>query len=117
MQNFVKDGFTKDYTNVGATVIKSGDIVPLKNWVGIAYGDIPPGGLGALALSGVFIVPKLAEAIADGDMLYIDDTTGKATLEVSTAGAGSSVIPHVPLGIAYEAAAATDGYVKVKING
>ena len=70
---FVHDGKSIDYTP-GADV-SAGDVVVQNDLVGIAKLDIASGALGALAVTGVFDVPKTAgvgEAIAAGAKVYWD---------------------------------------------
>ncbi|MBS3821025.1 MAG: DUF2190 family protein [Phycisphaerae bacterium] len=71
---FVHDGKAIDYTP-GADV-SAGDVVVQNDLVGIAKLDIASGALGALAVTGVFDVPKTAgvgEAIAAGAEVYWDE--------------------------------------------
>ena len=71
---FVHDGNSIDYTP-GADV-SAGDVVVQNDLVGIAKLDIASGILGALAVTGVFDVPKTAgvgEAIAAGAEVYWDE--------------------------------------------
>jgi predicted RecA/RadA family phage recombinase len=114
MLNLIQDGYNLEYTNPGPDVIKGGDIIPLVNIVGIAATDLKTGETGAALVHGVYSVPKLAEAFVQGDKVYVDYTTKKATKTVST-GTGT-VYAHVPLGIVWEAAAAGDTEAAVSIN-
>jgi predicted RecA/RadA family phage recombinase len=68
---FIHDGDSIDYTP--ATDVAAGDVVVQGDLVGIAKRDIPAGALGALAVTGVFDMPKLANAgvtIAAGAKVY-----------------------------------------------
>ncbi len=70
---FVHDGKSIDYTP-GANV-SAGDVVVQGDLIGIAKLDIVSGILGALAVTGVFDVPKTAgasEAIVAGAKVYWD---------------------------------------------
>ena len=70
---FIHDGNSIDYTP-GADV-SAGDVVVQADLVGIAKLDIAANALGALAVTGVFDVPKAAgsgEAIAAGAEVYWD---------------------------------------------
>ena len=76
---FVHDGKSIDYTP-GADV-SAGDVVVQQELIGIAKLDIASGALGALAVTGVFDVPKTAgvgEAIAAGAKVYWDVADGIA---------------------------------------
>ncbi len=76
---FVHDGKAIDYTP-GADV-SAGDVVVQNDLVGIAKLDIAADTLGALAVTGVFDVPKTAgvgEAIAAGAKVYWDVADGVA---------------------------------------
>jgi len=76
---FVHDGKSIDYTP-GADV-SAGDVVVQNDLIGIAKLDIASGALGALAVTGVFDVPKTAgvgEAIAAGVKVYWDVADGVA---------------------------------------
>ena len=79
---FIHDGNNIDYTP-GADV-SAGDVVVQEELVGIAKLDIASGVLGALAVTGVFDVPKTAgvgEAIAAGAKVYWDAGNSVATTD------------------------------------
>ena len=70
---FVHDGKSIDYTPGGD--VSAGDVVVQGDLIGIAKLDIAAGALGALAVAGVFDVPKTAcvgEAIGAGVKVYWD---------------------------------------------
>ena len=70
---FIHDGKAIDYTP-GADV-SAGDVILQGDLIGIAKLDIASGSLGALAVTGVFDLPKTAgvgEAIAVGATVYWD---------------------------------------------
>lgn len=76
---FIHEGKAIDYTP-GADV-SAGDVVVQGDLVGIAKLDIASGNLGALAVTGVFDVPKTAgvgEAIGAGAKVYWDVADGVA---------------------------------------
>jgi predicted RecA/RadA family phage recombinase len=81
---FVQDGNSIDYT---PTVdVAAGDVVVLNDLVGIAKLDIAAHTLGALALVGVFSVPKVVGAgtgLAMGVKAYWNSTAVKATATAS----------------------------------
>jgi len=76
---FIHDGKNIDYTP-GADV-SAGDVVVQGDLIGISKVDIASGSLGALAVTGVFDVPKTAgvgEAIDVGLKVYWDVADGVA---------------------------------------
>ena len=84
---FIHDGKAIDYTP-GANV-SAGDVVVQNDLVGIAKLDIAADALGALAVTGVFDLPKTAgagEAIGAGAKVYWDVADGVAKTD-SEAGA------------------------------
>lgn len=84
---FVQEGASIDYTP--AADVAAGDVVVQGNLVGIAKLDIPANTLGALAVEGVFDVPKAtgaSTAIAAGKTVYWDVADVEAK-EDSEAGA------------------------------
>ncbi len=103
---FIHDGKAIDYTP-GADV-SAGDVVVQEDLIGIAKLDIAANALGALAVTGVFDVPKTAgsgEAIAAGAEVYwdvadqvakTDDESGankKLGRTVALAGDDDTVVP------------------------
>jgi len=107
---FVHDGKSIDYTP-GADV-SAGDVVVQNDLVGIAKLDIASGILGALAVTGVFDVPKTAgvgEAIGAGAKVYWDVADGVAK-EDAEAGANKY------LGKTVAAAGDDDTTVRVRLE-
>ncbi|MCG3180111.1 MAG: hypothetical protein BIFFINMI_02466 [Phycisphaerae bacterium] len=107
---FVHDGKSIDYTP-GADV-SAGDVVVQGDLIGIAKLDIASGVLGALAVTGVFDVPKTAgvgEAIAAGVKVYWDVADGVAK-EDAEAGANKY------LGKTVAAAGDDDTTVRVRLE-
>lgn len=75
--NYVQPGDTISYTNASGSTIKSGDVVVVGQQIGIALVDIANGASGSVALSGVFIVPKVSGAvIAQGESVIWDASAG-----------------------------------------
>jgi predicted RecA/RadA family phage recombinase len=109
-----------DYVNPGPTQINSGDVIVLGGDPNRAFGNligcctapqgIDPGKLGSLATAGIFWL-RMTDALVfnQGDPVYWDDTNNKAT-----AGPQSASVFYA--GLCSNAAAATDGYVRVDIN-
>jgi predicted RecA/RadA family phage recombinase len=79
---FIHDGKSIDYTPAsGGADVSAGDVIVQGDLIGIANLDIVAGALGALAVTGVFDVPKTAgvgEAIAAGLKVYWDAADGVA---------------------------------------
>lgn len=107
---FIHDGNTIDYTPGSDVAV--GDVVVLGDLVGIAKQAIKAGVLGALALSGVFDLPKATGAgtgIAAGVTLFWD-----AGNQVVTTDSNSGT--HKRLGNAVTVAGTTDATARVRLN-
>lgn len=73
---FVQVGNVIDYT--AGSDISSGDVVELQHCLGVAITDIANGSTGAVAIEGVFTLPKVSAAVfAVGEKL-IWDTSANA---------------------------------------
>lgn len=83
---FIQRGDSIDHTP--AEDISAGDVVVLNSRCGVAKLDIKAGTLGALAVTGVYEVPKAAVAIGAGTEVFWDAAAGKATSQSSTAWLG-----------------------------
>lgn len=74
-KNYYQDGNTMDWSNGTGTDVFSGQAVAVGNITGVAHGDIAAGEDGVLHMTGVFILPKVAdETWPRGTKLYLDDT-------------------------------------------
>jgi predicted RecA/RadA family phage recombinase len=107
---FIHDGKSIDYTP-GADV-SAGDVVVQNDLVGIAKLDIASGTLGALAVTGVFDLPKatgVGEAIGAGAKVYWDAGNSVATTDPA-AGANKY------LGKTVRAAGDDDATVRVRLE-
>ncbi|HOB43662.1 MAG TPA: DUF2190 family protein [Bacillota bacterium] len=102
---FVSEGKVLRYTTTPA--VARGDVVVIGSLVGVALEDIPAGGTGAVAISGIFEVPKEAVAVTQGAKLYRLTADGKFTTSTSNS---------VFAGYAAEAAASGDATVKVLLH-
>ncbi len=81
---FIHDGESIDYTP--GSNVAAGDVVVQGDLVGVAKRDIVANALGALAVTGVFDVPKAtgaSTAIASGAKVYWNATTQQATTTTS----------------------------------
>ena len=107
---FIQDGKSIDYTP-GADV-SAGDVVVQNDLIGIAKLDIASGALGALAVTGVFDLPKatgVGEAIGAGAKVYWDAGDSIATTDPA-AGANKY------LGKTVRAAGDDDATVRVRLE-
>jgi predicted RecA/RadA family phage recombinase len=77
--HYQQDGHTLDFLNAGAAAILSGEPVAVGALVGVAHDAIPPGEWGVLHTTGVFVLPKAAEAVTTGQKLWLVDGTLTAT--------------------------------------
>lgn len=101
-------GSALNYKNTNSKTIEAGTVVPFSTRIGIAAADIPAGTVGALAMEGVFIVPKAASlAISAGDAIYYNSSDD--VIDKTTSG--------IPAGYAVAAAAADDTHVSIKLPG
>jgi len=106
---FIHDGDSIDYTPTIADVA-AGDVIVQGDLVGIAKRDIPRNALGALAVSGVFDLPKargVGAAIAAGAKVYWDALSQQAT---------TTADDNKYLGKAVRAAADADATVRVRLE-
>lgn len=68
---YIQRGDIIDYT-AGAD-ISSGDLVLMGHTIGVALADIANGAVGAVAIEGVFVVPKVSAAVFEvGEKLILD---------------------------------------------
>ena len=107
---FIHDGKSIDYTP-GADV-SAGDVVVQNDLIGIAKLDIASGALGALAVSGVFDLPKttgVGEAIGAGAKVYWD---AGGTVATTDPAAGANKY----LGKTVRAAGDDDATVRVRLE-
>ncbi len=102
---FIHDGKSIDF--FPATDVPAGTVIVEGDLVGATKLDIQAGRLGALAVVGVFDVAKNDGPITLGSKVYWDKTAKQA---VTTATGNKQ------LGIAIQAAEATDGTVRVRIG-
>lgn len=104
MRNKNRMGETLTYKNTGSVKIAAGELVLVGALAGIAVADIQPAARGALDVTGVFTLPKSGGAIAQGELVFYqtDKTVGATETDY-------------PVGHAWEAAAAGDATVLVKL--
>ncbi|EBW9943341.1 hypothetical protein DQS39_24600 [Salmonella enterica subsp. enterica serovar Give] len=83
-KNFVQDGNNVEWVNGTGKTVASGALVAQDNLVGVAHADIPDGDAGILHTTGVFSLPKEAEALTQGKLVYFKADT--ATLTATKSG-------------------------------
>jgi len=117
MDNMVQDGKRITYTNATGSDIAAGAPVVIGSIIGVACVDIADGATGAVALDGVFTLPKTADTtghdIAQGDIMLFDISTGKFDVKTATDAAGDILGGA----IAVTAAASAATTVDVKLCG
>ena len=102
MKNFIQDGKTIEY-KVADTAIKSGEVRVIGDLAGVAVTD----GAVVLNVTGVYELAKGAGAITQGQKVYAP-ADGSGIVATAT--------DNKPVGVAWEAAAAADTTVLVKLN-
>lgn len=106
MKNQISDGRTLDYT-VPAEGVKSGDVVLVNDVAGIATTDGKEGDTVALAVRGVFSLPKGGGIIQQGKMVYYNATDKNVVADSSD---------NTFIGYAWETAPADSPYIIVKLS-
>ena len=99
MKNFIQDGKTIEY-KVADTAIKSGEVRVIGDLAGVAVTDGAVDDTVVLNVTGVYELAKGAGAITQGQKVY----------------APADGSDNKPVGVAWEAAAAADTTVLVKLN-
>lgn len=108
MTNKIRSGQNLDYINGGSDAIAAGTVLAIEDIIGVAVTDIPPGGVGAVEIEGVFSVTAATGAWKQGEKLYWDSATSKFT---------NSSTGNMVAGIAAadKASAASSGLVKINV--
>ncbi|WP_320728287.1 DUF2190 family protein [Enterobacter ludwigii] len=106
-KNYVQDGKNVEWVNGTGKAVASGDLVVQENLVGVAHADIPDGSVGILHTTGVFSLPKEAEALTQGKLVYVKADT--ATLTATKSG-------NTLVGTVWAAAEAGDPSVSVRLG-
>lgn len=77
MNNYIKPGETRDWTNDTGSAVSSGDVVVVGQQLAIASVDIANGATGSVCFEGEFSVPKVSAAvIKHGEMVIWDVSAG-----------------------------------------
>lgn len=109
---YVQRGEYIDYTPENK--VNAGDVVLLGTLAAVAKLDIEAGKLGALATGGVYDVAKDTNAISLGAKAYWTGT--EATASADNGLAGADKVEYTPVGVAVQAAEASDATVRVLLN-
>jgi len=110
MTNYVQEGVAIDYT-VPAAGVTSGELVLIESIVGVSASTGLEDDVVAVRIEGVFQVPKVAGAIAQGEAVYFLDGS------VTTADEGGSPWGDlVKAGVAVETVLSGAATVAVKLN-
>jgi predicted RecA/RadA family phage recombinase len=115
MNNEIQDGKRITWTNGTGAAVSAGDPVVIGNQIGVACVDIANAANGAVAMEGVFELPKVAGTAwtLGAELLY--DVSGAAfDLGTATPATGDVSVCCVAWNAA--AAAATVGYVKINVG-
>jgi len=105
MADYYQDGDLINYTPGSA--VAAGAVVVLADLITVAPRPIAANALGAVAVEGVFKLPKASGAISQGAIVYWDSTNSNVT----TTSSGNK-----RAGKAAEAAASGDAVVPVLLN-
>lgn len=113
--NHVQPGKVLDYTNGTGAPIPSGAVVVVGQILGVALKAIAAGGVGSVAVDGVFKVPKVSGAvIAQGESLTWDVSAGAFDDNAATTATGDVT---GPCAVAFEAAGNGVTELAVKFTG
>jgi len=105
--NYLQKGDVIDYVNDSEEDIASGEVVLIGKRIGVALTDIVQDAVGAIQVVGVFQLPKAAEVISIGTLLY-----WKASDQHLTKTATGNILA----GFACTSASAADTTIAIKIN-
>ncbi|WP_457329735.1 capsid cement protein [Rhizobacter sp. P5_C2] len=111
MKNFIQHG--QSLTHTPAAAVAAGGAAKIGSRIGIAVSNVAAGAPGTFTAEGVYRLPKLAaDAVGQGDSVRWDHLQGVIT--VATTGAGNVALASA--GYAFNAAAAGEAFVDVKVN-
>ncbi|MCH2394320.1 DUF2190 family protein [Oceanibaculum sp.] len=106
MKNYIRTGNTMPIVApLGG--VETGQPVLVGDIVGVAAVAAQEGAATEVHIEGVFDLPKVADDIDQGALVYFDATAGNFTTDPAD---------NAPAGIAFRAAVALDGTVQVKLT-
>jgi len=115
MQNEITPGKMMTYT--AGSAVSVGRPVVLNTRIGVAATDIAAGAKGALAMEGVYELPKVAAlAISQGELVYWCPTADPVSGTAGTGAINKTASGNTLAGYAFASALAGDAVVQVKIN-
>ena len=104
---YIQEGNNINYINLTETEIEAGSVIVFGVSVGIAASNIAPNEMGALAMKGIYEMPKDDTDIKAGSAVYYNKTADKVT---------STAANNTKIGIAAADAGTSAVTVNVKIN-
>jgi predicted RecA/RadA family phage recombinase len=110
MKNLVADGKVLKYKVTAATV-NSGDVLIIGKMVGIAVTDGAAGDTIAVAIDGVFSLPKGSGTLAQGVQAYVNVAEGTGAITIVGTATGNTFAGYV-----WADAASSDATVDVKLS-
>lgn len=115
-KNYIAEGKRLTYNNAGAALVSGQAVAVSAHLIAVALVDIPTGGSGAVAVDGVFALPKAAEALALGERIYWD-ADGDPVGGVAGSGAlTATATGNIPAGVVYRAASESAVTVDCKLG-
>lgn len=112
---YVQPGHTLTWANGTGSAVAVGSVVVIGQTLGVALVDIANGASGAVAIDGVFALPKVATAvIAVGESLLWDVSVGKFDAKSATPATGDI---SGAAALAFESAGNGATTLKVKLTG
>jgi predicted RecA/RadA family phage recombinase len=115
MKNYTQKGDRLIHTAL--TNITGGDPVVIGTHLGVACGDIAAGASGAVAMEGVYSLPKATGVIDQGADCYFDVDGNPVGGTAGTGAITTTVSSNASAGYAFEAAASADTHIAVKLRG
>lgn len=113
-KNYYQDGTTMDWTNGTGKAVLSGQPVIVGSVVGVALGNIPADGEGVLKMTGVFVLPKVAdETWPRGAALYM---TPDGLLTAKADDGANPAVAHARAGTAWITNDAGDEESRVRLG-
>jgi predicted RecA/RadA family phage recombinase len=97
-------------------VIKSGELVVFKDFVGVASDDVQPSAEGVYHVEGVYRLPlKGGITPLVGQRLYYIKTDKVLTTEVSNGLSSSALVTYDPAGVAWNTGDGSTVHIKINV--